>query len=151
MAILDASLEFSDAQAQAASSAAVTQSTNVRNLWDASTSAPNKDAWGTALGVDLSGLTWNINVSTTINASTIITCKLMSHTAASSIKSGTELAQIVLAAAAAAGTRKAVTLPEGTVLGATHDYVGVTYTVSGAKCTAGAINSWMGLDSEKHD
>ena len=148
MAILDNKLEFSDAQAQAASSAAVTQSTDVRNLWDARSAAPNKDAWGTAEGVDLSGLTWNVNVGVAINATTVITAKLMAHTAATSIKSGTELAQIVLPAAAPIGTRRAVKLPVGTKLGATLDYVGVTYTVSAAKCTAGAINSWLGLDSE---
>ncbi len=148
MAILDASLEFSDAQAQAASSAAVTQSTDVRNLWDTRSAAPNKDAWGTAEGVDLSGLTWNLNVGVAINATTVITAKLMAHTAATSIKSGTELAQIVLPAAAPIGTRRSLQLPVGTKLGATLDYVGVTYTVSAAKCTAGAINSWLGLDSE---
>lgn len=148
MAILDASLEFSDGQSQVASSAAVTQSTNVRNLWDSRSAAPNKDAWGTAEGVDLSGLTWNVNVKVVINATTVITAKLMAHTGASSIKSGTEIAQIVLPAAAPAGTRRSMMLPVGTKLGTTLDYIGVTYTVSGAQCTTGSINSWLGLDSE---
>ena len=149
--MLDAPLEFSDKQAQAARSAVVTQSTDVRKVWDNKSVAPNKDAWGTAIGVDLSGLVWNLNVSTAVIAVTVITAKLMAHTAATSIKSGTEVAEFVLPAAAAAGVRRAVKLPEGTILGATLDFIGVTSTVSAAKCTAGNINSWLGLDSEYHD
>lgn len=145
--MLDHSLEFSDKQAQAASSAAVTQSTNVHAL-----GASLEDAWGNAKKPELGGLVWNVNVSTTINAVTVITAKLMSYTAAASIASGTELASIVLPAAAAAGTRRSVKLPAGTEIGsATTPHIGVTYTVSAAKCTVGNINSWLGLDNEKHD
>jgi len=144
MAVLDAALEFSDAQTQVASSAAVTQSTNVVDTRKNVT----KDAWGTAINAEIGGSVWNCNINTTVNAVTIITAKLMHHSAATSIKSGTELAQIVFAAAAAAGTRKSVKLPPGTEVAR---YLGVTFTVSGAKCTAGAIDSYLNLDVEKYD
>lgn len=143
----DYSLRFSNGQAMAASSAAVTQSTNVHSL-----GVSLYDAWGTAKKPELGGLVWNLNVETVINAVTVITAKLMSHTAAASIKSGTELASIVLPAAAAVGTRRSVKLPVGMEIGsATTPHIGVTYTVSGAKCTTGAINSWLDLSEEKHD
>lgn len=151
MAILDANLEFSDAQAQAASSAAVTQSTNVYDIWEGSATNPNTDAFGNAKLPELGGLVWNCNINTTINATTVITAKLMTHTAATSIKSGTEVASIVFAAAAAAGTKRAVKIPAGTEIATSDRYIGVTYTVSAAKCTAGAIDSFLNLDNEKYD
>lgn len=142
MGILDSTLEFSDAQAMAASSAAVTQSTNVHSL-----GASLKDAWGSAKIPELGGMYLNLAVSTVVNASTIITAKLMSHTAATSIKSGTQIASIVLPAAAAAGTKRSVRLPFGQAIGsATTPHIGVTYTVSGAKCTTGAVNCWLGAE-----
>lgn len=143
--ILDAALEFSDAQTQAASSAAVTQSTNVVDT----RSDKIYNAWKAALSLNQFGeMVWNVNVNTTINATTVITAKLMTHSAATSIKSGTQLAEIVLPAAAAAGTRRAVKLtPNITTL----RYLGVTYTVSGAKCTAGAIDSFLSKDTERYD
>jgi hypothetical protein len=145
MAVLDAALEFSDAQTQVASSAAVTQSTNVidtrKNL--------TVNTWRTAINAELGGLVWNCNINTVINAVTIITAKLMSHSAATSIKSGTEIAEIVFPAAAAAGTKRSLKIPPGHI--GVNRYVGVTYTVSGAACTTGAIDSWLSLDSEKYD
>ncbi len=147
--ILDASLEFSDAQTQVASSAAVTQSTNVVDLWDGNAANPNKDTWGAAKLPELGGAMWNCNINTVINATTVITAKLMTHTGATSIKSGTQVAEIVFAAAAAAGTRKALKIPTGLEI-ATR-YLGVTYTVSGASCTTGAIDSFLSLDNEKYD
>lgn len=149
MAILDASLEFSDAQAQAASSAAVTQSTNVVDIWDGNSANPNTDAWGSGKLPEIGGSVWNCNINTTINATTVITAKLMTHSAATSIASGTQVAEIVFAAAAAAGTRKSFEFQPGAEI-ATR-YLGVTYTVSGAKCTAGAIDSYLSLDSEAYD
>lgn len=149
MAVLDASQEFSDAQAQAASSAAVTQSTNVIDMWQGKAANPHTDAWGTAKLPEIGGQVWNCNINVTINAVTIITAKLMTHSAATSIKSGTEIAQIVFAAAAAAGTKRAVKFPPGTEV-ATR-YLGVTYTVSGAKATAGAIDSFLNMDTETYD
>jgi hypothetical protein len=148
MSVLDASLEFSDAQAQAASSAAVTQSTNVVDLWGA-TANPQEDGWNATKLPELGWSAWNANINVTVNATTVITAKLMTHSAATSIKSGTEVAQIVFAAAAAAGTKKSFIIPPGTEI-ATR-YLGVTYTVSGAKCTAGAIDSYLSLDNEKYD
>jgi len=142
--ILDAALEFSDAQSLIASSAAVTQSTNVVDMRTGS-----KNAWGTAIDNEIGGLVWNCNVNTTINAVTVITAKLMSHSAATSIKSGTELAEFVFAAAAPAGTRKSIKFTPGFT--PPERYLGVTYTVSGAACTAGAMDSFLSLDMEKYD
>jgi len=143
MSVLDNELIFSDAQTQVASSAAVTQSTNVADMTEGKTI---KNEWDAAKDNEIGGLTWNLVVGTVINAVTIITAKLMSHSAATSIKSGTEIAEIVLDAAAAAGTKKAITFPVG--LASPERYLGVTYTVSGAKCTTGAIDSWLGLENE---
>ncbi len=144
MSVQDAAQLFSDAQAMAASSAAVTQSTNVMDTTEAKTI---KNAWGTALDNQIGGSVWNLTVTGVVNAVTIITAKLMTHSAATSIKSGTEIAQIVLAAAAAAGTKVAVQLPIGQEVA--ERYLGVTYTVSGAKCTTGNIESWLSADNEK--
>lgn len=148
--MLDHSLKFSAKQSMAASSAAVTQSTNVHSLGDGLYNMSSKYG-GAEVANQLGGLVWNLNVSTAINAVTIITAKLMVHSAATSIASGTELASIVLGAAAAAGTRRSLKLPAGFETGTTTPHIGVTYTVSGAKCTAGNINSFLSLEEEKHD
>ena len=149
MSVLDAGQEFSDAQAQAASSAAVTQSTNIIDMWQGASANPHTDAWGTAKLPEIGASDWIANVNTVVNASTIITAKLMTHSAATSIKSGTEIAQIVFGAAAAAGTRRSIKFPEGQTV-ATR-YLGVTYTISGAKCTTGAIDSYLGDHNEAYD
>lgn len=143
MSVQDAAQLFSDAQAQAASSGAVTQSTNVIDTTEAKTI---ENAWGTAIDNQIGNSVWNLTVTTAINATTVITAKLMTHSAATSIASGTELAQIVLPAAAAAGTKRSVRFNPGQDVA--ERYLGVTYTVSGAKCTAGAIESWLGADAE---
>jgi len=142
--ILDAALEFSDAQAITGSIAAITQSTNVVDMRTSS-----KNAWGLYIDNEIGGIVWNCDVNTTVNASTVITAKLMSHSAATSIKSGTELSQFVFAAAAAAGTRKNIKFPPGFT--PPERYLGVTYTVAGAKATAGKFDSFVSLDNEKYD
>jgi len=149
MAILDANLEFSDAQTQVGSSAAVAQSTNVYDMWEGKSANPNKDAFGNAKLPELGNAVWNANINIVINAVTIITAKLMTHSAATSIKSGTEVASIVFPAAAPAGTKRAFKIPPGTEI-ATR-YLGVTYTISGANCTTGAIDSFINLDNEAYD
>lgn len=152
--ILDAGLEFSDAQTQAASSAAVTQSTNVIDMWDGNATNPNKDVFGGAKLPEIGGMVWNCKINTTINATTVITAKLMSHTAATSIASGTQVAEFIFLAAAVAGAKtsnKAFKFLPGTEIATSDRYLGVTYTVSGAKCTAGAIDSFLSLDNEKYD
>lgn len=142
--MLEYASTFSDEQAMAASSAAVTQSSNVLGL-----GTGLADAWGTVKKPELGGLVWNLHVETVVNAVTVITAKLMTHTAAASIASGTEIASIVLPAAAAAGTRRSVKFPPGTEIGsATTPHIGVTYTVSAAKCTTGKISSWLSLENE---
>ena len=145
MSVLDRALEFSAAQTQVASSAAVTQSTDVVDTRN----NVLKNTWGTAIDSELGGLTWNCNINTVINATTVITAQLWSHSAATSVKSGTELARIAFPAAAPAGTRRSLRFPAGSF--SPERYVGVTYTVSGAKCTTGAIDSWLALDAEKTD
>lgn len=150
--MLDYSLDFSAAQSMIASSAAVTQSTNVHSL-EPDANNPPKDAWGTELKPQLGGLVWNLSVSTLFaGASSVVTAQLMCHTAAASIKSGTQLAQIVIPAASVVGTRFAVKLPSGfQVSTVTTPHIGVTYTVSGAKVTSGAVNSFLSLENEVHD
>lgn len=142
--ILDDKLEFSDAQTLVASSAAVTQSTNLVDMRTGS-----KNAWGTAIDNEIGGMVWNCNINTVVNATTVITAKLMSHSAETSIKSGTEMAEIVFPAAAPAGTRRSIKFPVGTT--PPERYLGVTYTVSGAACTTGAVDSFLSLDTEKYD
>ena len=152
--ILDANLEFSDAQTMVASSGAVTQSTNVVDMWDGNASNPNTDVFGGAKLPEIGGLTWNCKINTTINATSVITAKLMSHTAATSIKSGTQVAEFIFLAAAAAGAKtsnKAIKFPPGTEIATSDRYLGVTYTVSAAKVTAGAIDSFLSLDNEVYD
>ena len=143
MSILDAAQEFSDAQSMAASSAAVTQSTNVIDTTEGKTI---EDEWNAAIDNQIGNSVWNLMVGTAINATTVITAKLMTHSAETSIASGTEIAQIVLPAAAAAGTKRSVEIMPGQDVA--ERYLGVTYTVSGAKCTAGAVDSWLGADRE---
>jgi hypothetical protein len=143
MSVQDRDLKFSDAQAMAASSAAVTQSTDVVDTTEGKTI---KNAWGTSIDNQIGNAVWNLAVTGAINATTVITAKLMTHSAATSIKSGTEIAEIVLPAAAAAGTRRSVKFNPGQDVA--ERYLGVTYTVSGAKCTAGNIESWLGADAE---
>ncbi len=143
MSVLDRELQFSDAQTQVASSAAVTQSTDVIDTTEAKSIV---DEWGAAKDNQMGDLVWNILVGTVVNATTVITCKLMTHSAATSIASGTEIASIALVAAAPAGTHHSIHFDVGQAVA--ERYLGVTYTVGAAKCTTGAIDSWLGLEAE---
>lgn len=127
MAILDSLLEFSDAQSLASQSdAAVVQSTNVVDLGAAGT-----DGWGTSLAPTLGGnLKMFVAVSGTLSASSAtVIVKLMTHSAATSIKSGTELASILIPAKQAAGWRTSVGVPMRKTWAR---YLGYTYTITGA-------------------
>ena len=86
----------------------------------------------------------NIQIATVLNASSYIVAKLYSHTT-SSVSSGTALGTATFAAAAAAGTRKVIPIsPQDTV----NKYVGVQYSVVGSNMTTGAVDAWIGLDTE---
>ena len=141
MAIMDAILEFSDAQVISCGSASASISTNE---FDMSTM---KDAWGTAITNDIgegnNGLVANVQIATVLQADVSIVAKLYSHTASSAI-SGSVLGEATFAAAAAAGTRKTIRVPAGTV----NRWVCMEYSVVGSSSTTGAVDAWLGLDTE---
>ncbi len=142
MAIMDAKLEFSDAQVISASSASAVLSSNVFSLNSV------KDAWGSAktndIGEGNNGLVVNLQIATDLNASCRLICKLLTSTASALISSGTELGQVTFAATAAAGTQKQIRVPAGTI----YKWLGMHYSVSGSNMTTGAIDAWLGLDHE---
>ena len=142
MAIIDSKLEFSNAQVIANGSAsAAVAGTNVFSM------ASVKNAWGTAITNDIgegnNGLTFNWQVAVAVEASVIFVCKAYSHTT-SAIASGTLLGTVTFAAAAAAGSRKTLRVPAGTV----NKWVGVTYSNTVDDSVASAFDCWLGLDTE---
>jgi hypothetical protein len=143
MAILDSKLEFSDAQVISASSASAVTSTNAVNLWSAL-----KDAWGTSItgkpGEGNNGLVVNFQIATALNASSYIVAKVYHHTASAAVASGAVLGSVTFAAADAAGTRKNFRLPSGTI----NKWLECAYSVVGSNMTTGAIDAWLGLDTE---
>lgn len=147
MAILDGKLEFSDAQSMILSSAASVISTNVTNL-----GASEVNCWGDSLGPDIGRggeLWWSVFVETAfVGDGGTITAYLYTHTAATSIHTGTLLAQLAITVAeGVAGWKEAIKVPPAAML----QYIGVYYTCSGAAVTAGTVNSWIGLDYELID
>jgi hypothetical protein len=142
MAIMDAQLEFSDAQVISASSASTVSSTNVFQMNSV------ENAWGTAITNDIragnNSLVANIQIATALNASAYIVCKLYSHTT-SSVSSGTALGTATFAAADAAGTKKSIHIP---VADTVNKYVGIQYSTVGSNMTTGAVDAWIGLDTE---
>ena len=141
MAVLDSKLEFSDAQVISASSASTVTGTNVVDL------NATKDAWGTAgtpnPGEGNNGLVVNFQVATALNASAYVVAKVYHHTA-SGVTSGSVLGEVTFAAADAAGTRKNFRLPSGTI----NRWIGVQYSTVGSNMTTGAMDAWLGLDTE---
>lgn len=148
MAVLDAKLEFSDAQALASvSSGASVVSTNVTNL-----GASETDCWGNSITPDIGEggeLEFNVAVDTAlVGSSAALDCKLVTKASSASISSGgTTLATLTIPATSAAGTRKSVKVPSGTI----YQYTGVLYAASGGALTSAKINSWINLDHEKID
>jgi hypothetical protein len=141
MSILDSKLEFSDAQVISASSASAVSGTNEFSM------RALKDAWGTAITHDIgegnNGLVVNFQVATVLEASVSMVAKAYSHTA-SGVTSGTAFGEVTFAAAAAAGTKKNIRVPAGTI----QKWVGVQYSVVGSNATTGAFDAWLGLDTE---
>jgi hypothetical protein len=143
MAILDSKLEFSDAQVISASSASTVTSTNAVNWYTS-----QKDGWGTATtigpGEGNNGLVVNFQIATALNASAYIVAKVYHHTASAAVASGASLGEVTFAAADAAGTRKNFRLPSGTI----NKWLECAYSVVGSNMTTGAIDAWLGLDTE---
>ena len=141
MSIMDAKLEFSDAQLISASSASTVSGTNEFVM------STVYDAWGTSITNDIgegnNGLVVNFSVATALNASAYVVAKVYHHTA-SGVTSGAVLGTTTFAAADVAGTRKSVRIPAGTV----NKWMGVQYSTVGSNMTTGAMNAWLSLDSE---
>lgn len=144
--VMDAALEFSDAQALASvSSGSTSVATNTIDMRTGLV-----DTWGTSKNPELGGMVWNVNVNTAmVGAGAKIDVKLVTKAAATSMSSGfTLLAETEFAALSAAGTKIALKIPPGI---SCLRYVTVLYTASGAQLTSAKFDSWLGLDNEVHD
>ncbi|MHC4751933.1 MAG: hypothetical protein ACYTFW_18925 [Planctomycetota bacterium] len=142
MAIMDAKLEFSDAQVISCASGSEMISENVIQMNSV------KNAWGTAITGDYgegnNGLVVNVQVATVFEASARMIAKLYTHTA-SAVQSGTAIGDTgYFAAAAAVGTKKQIRVPAGTM----QKYIGLGYSVSGSSMDTGAVDAWLGLDHQ---
>ena len=143
MAIIDSKLEFCDAMVISCASASAQISTNV---FDMNTM---KDAWGTAITNDIgegnNGLVANVQVATVFEASARVVCKLLTSAASALVSSGTVIGTAeIIAAAAAVGTKRQIRVPAGTV----KRWVGMQFSVSGSSMDTGAVDAWLGLDTE---
>lgn len=151
MGVLDKALEFSDAQALSIGSGAAIKSTKVRDLTGKQDSLAFKNAWGTTITPDIGeagGLEWTVQVATTVVGAGTLSAALVSKAADASISSGgTTHHTFSFGVTAAAGTRKSVKVPPGTL----NNYVGCLYTSTGGTTTAGALDSFLSLDHEKID
>lgn len=144
--IIEERFEMSDADSVAltyASSTAITVvSEDIINL-----GTGDKDAFGNALGHDLSGLVWNPSVNTVmVGASGVITCQLVSAASASSMSSGaTVLASVSFPAASVAGVTRPFKLPAGSTA---LQYLATLYTNVGAAVTSSKFDSFLSADVE---
>ncbi len=135
---LDKTLEFSDKQALTATANSTVIHENSRT---------STDVWGTTISNQIGGMSFNVAVTTTMTNTGTIAITLVTKADASISSSGTVLATINLAAATAAGVKKAVILPAGTErLG----FLGAIITESGT-VAAGNANIWLGLKNEVID
>jgi hypothetical protein len=143
MAIMDAKLEFSDAQSLTSGAAASEPGTNVIKMGTV------KDAWGTAITNDIgegnNGLVVNFQVAASCGSETDGTFKVYTHTT-STISAGTLIGQVSCMASGLtiAGTKRNVRIPAGTVL----QYIGVTYSAVSSAFTGLEMDAWLGLDTE---
>jgi len=152
MAILDATLEFSDSQAvTSVTSAVCDQSTNVMDL--TGSSAVARDGWykltqATSQNIaDLFRggtvyLNIKVDVAGTVTSGVKLDSRLMVHSAATSIKSGNELVRVIMPNAAAAGTIRSVSIPN-TEYAYTERYMGLTYYATGSKVTTMTVSAWL--------
>jgi hypothetical protein len=137
--ILDALLEFSDAQAVTASAI----STNVIDLGPV-TDNVLRDI-GTGEGVYFC---WNTNITATDSGSdATLTIALVSDSTVNLATSPTthySTGAMAFATFATAGTRGAVRLPAGDY----EQYLGVSYTVASGPLTAGAFDAFLTRDPQ---
>ena len=143
MSILDAKLEFSDAQVISASSASTVSGTNEFVM------STVYDAWGTAITNDIgegnNGLVVNFQVAASCGSETDATFKVYTHTT-STISAGTLIGQVSCMASGLtiAGTRRNVRIPAGTI----QQYIGITYSAVSSGFTGLEMEAWLGLDTE---
>jgi hypothetical protein len=139
MSVFEQNLEFSDAQALGAvSSGGSVKSANTDNL-----ARSPKDAWGTAKALEIGGMVCAVQVHTAlVGAGATVIPKLVTKAANASISSGaTVIATLpTIAAVATAGTKVSVKLPPGTTR---LKYLGMIYTISGAKLTSATVNAQL--------
>jgi hypothetical protein len=142
--ILDADLEFSDAQSVVKNSGLSQVSTDVYDH-----GSDGLDGWGSSQTPDIGEggtLEFNVQVATLMaGASAAIDAKLVTKASSAAISSGgTTLATLNFPAASAAGTKKSIKVPSGTI----QRFLGVVYTASGGNVTASAFDAWIGLDHQ---
>lgn len=141
MAILDKKLEMLDA------TSCVYNATSALEIGDVLDLGLGKDAWDQSITPDIgeAGDLWvNVRVATAFGTGTTATLDLYTHTTAT-VESGTKLITASIAASSAAGKsiiRQKV--PAGTI----SRYLGFYLTVGASAVTAGALDGWIGLDSE---
>ena len=141
--ILDANLEFSDAQSIASLSSTSTQiSTNVSDL-----GANGLDGWDESITLDIGEggeLEWNVQLGVAlVGASAAMTVTLVTKAASATITtSGNTIATLSFPALSTAGTKKSVKVPSGTV----QRYLGVIYTAVTGNVTSSTWDSWVGTD-----
>jgi hypothetical protein len=134
---IDLQHEYSDKQSVILSDAANAVSTNV----DYNAASP-KDAFGVAKALEIGGSFFNVMVTTTLVGASVLTADLVTKAANATLSSGgTVIASIDFPATSAAGTVKSLQLAPGTERLA---YLGVVYTSTGAKITAGNVNANLG-------
>ena len=143
MSILDAKLEFSDAQLLATAAAASTLGTNEFVM------STVYDGWGTAITNDIgegnNGLVVNFQVETVASSAGGMVAKVYSHTA-SVVSAGVALGQTTFLTSALkiAGTKRSVRIPAGTV----NKWIGVTYSAVGSTLSDLVMNAWLSLDTD---
>ena len=145
MTVLDAGLEFSDAQSVVIASSSSTLTTVVStNIIDLGTG--QLDGWDDAKSPELGDSVWNVNVNVAlVGAGGIMTASLVTKAADASISSGgTTKVSIVIPATTVAGTKYAIKLPTGFEL---LRYTGIIFS-GAAAISASKIDSWIGLDNE---
>jgi hypothetical protein len=105
-----------------------------------------KDAWGSAETPDIGEggmVEFTVNVNTALVGAGTVTASLVTKAANGSISaSGTTVATLaVFAATAAAGTKRSVKVPSGSIL----RYLGVLYVTTGS-LTSSKFDSFLSLD-----
>ena len=145
MALLDVELEFSDGQSLASkNSGTQTQSDDVLDLTGGNA---GKDGWGTTIAerLESGALQLTAQVGTVlVGASAAVVCQVFVHSAATSIASGTVLAELTIPALSAAGWKNTISMPSHR-LATTDRYLGIVCKVSGGNVTTGVVEAFLTL------